>query len=149
MDNKKNKVIIILILFFIVIGSYLSLKYLNNNSQKTTPVNTNLYTGLDDFEINVNGNISMKEFYGPPNYGETPEIDKIEAYYVLKLREPIILPDGLKPIAVEEIQLILNNTISRNFNANWNYNIKGKAFFAFTGHHHTPIILIVDEISVL
>jgi hypothetical protein len=99
-----------------------------------------------DFEMSVYGNISLKKFYGPPNYGETPETDEIEAYYVLTLIEPIILENVLKLNVGEEIQLILNSNVNEKFNANSNYNIKGNGFLALTGHHHTPIILISDEI---
>jgi hypothetical protein len=96
--------------------------------------------------IHIFGNLLLKQFYGPPNYGEISEIDRIESYYVLQLYEPIIFTNGLKTETVEEIQLILNDNIRKEFTINWSYIIDGRAFFAETGHHHTPIIIIVDSI---
>jgi hypothetical protein len=158
-----NVILKIILLFTVIIGSYLLYKYINNNSKENSFVenislsdeSTSLDTNFDnyqkieeDFKINVYGNISLKEFYGSPNYGENPETDNIETYYVLKLIEPIIISEYLELEKGEEIQLILNNNIKRNFNTNLNYNINGMAFFAQTGHHHTKIILVVDDIII-
>ena len=96
--------------------------------------------------INVSGNILTKQFYGPPNYGETPEIDKIESYYILQLNEPITFTRGYITETVEEIQLIISDDINIDLITNWSYTVNGNAFFAETGHHHTPVIIIVNTI---
>jgi hypothetical protein len=101
-------------------------------------------------EIKINGNIVLKQFYGPPNYGETPEIDRIEDHYVLILYEPISFSNGFEIIIVEEIQLIFNiNKTIRNINSNWDYIVTGEAFFKQTGHHHTPVVILVVDLITL
>ena len=100
----------------------------------------------DHKNIKINGNIILKQFYGPPNYGETPEIDMTESYYVLKLNELISFSNEINMITVEEIQLILDINNIGNINSNYDYLVVGKAFFAETGHHHTPVIILVDLI---
>ena len=100
----------------------------------------------DHKSIKINGNIILKQFYGPPNYGETPEVDIIESYYVLKLNESFSFSDEKNMITVEEIQLILDINNIGNVNSNCDYLVVGKAFFAEIGHHHTPVIILVDMI---
>ena len=111
---------------------------------------TNLYVILDNrnhVDINIFGRIMLKQFYGPPNYGETPEIDKIESYYILQLYEPIIFEQGLRIETVEEIQLIYRNNINIEIITDWSYIIDGEAFFAETSHHHTPVIITINRIT--
>jgi hypothetical protein len=105
------------------------------------------YGGQEYINFNIYGQITLKNFYGPPNYGETPDIDRIESYYVLKLLEPITIVSGSEKIKVEEIQLLFiggsGNKIDRG-----SYTVEGKLYLAQTGHHHTPVILIVDKIEM-
>jgi hypothetical protein len=101
---------------------------------------------MGDLNLVTYGNIVLKQFYGPPNYGETPAIDSIETFYVLILHGPMTIKHGSETVTVEEIQLTSNNNI-KNINANQKYYITGRASFWQTGHHHTPIIISVDRIS--
>jgi hypothetical protein len=107
---------------------------------------TNLYIISDnqnEININISGNIILKQFFGPPNYGEMPEIDKTETYYVLQLNEAITFIQGNNKEIVNEIQLVFIDSINLELKKDCNYIVKGNAFFAHTGHHHTPIILFV------
>jgi hypothetical protein len=112
--------------------------------------NDNLFCQDDDLIGRVieefNGQILLKQFYGPPGYGKTPKIDSIESLYVLKLNEPTTFTNWTETIVVEEIQLFFDKNVKRNFSIDKDYNIKGKAFFRFAEHHRTPIIIEVYEI---
>jgi len=106
-----------------------------------------IFSDQNEIEVKINGNIILKQFYGPPNYGETPEIDSIENHYVLKLNEPISFSNETEIIIIDEIQLILDfNKLTDEINPNIDYLVVGRAFFRQTGHHHTQIIIIVDLI---
>jgi hypothetical protein len=102
--------------------------------------------GEEYIEFHIYGNIKLQEFYGPPNFGETPELDTIEQYYILELYEPITFVKGEEIVTVEEIQLLFPNGIKKEIDTDWGYIIDGKLYFAETGHHHTPVILFVDRI---
>jgi hypothetical protein len=102
----------------------------------------------NDININASGNIVLRPFYGPPNYGETPEIDQIESYYVLILNEPVTFTRGYVTETVQEIQLIIIDNVNIALNAD-NYMVNGNAFFAETGHHHTPVVIMVNMILIL
>ncbi|GHV07140.1 hypothetical protein FACS189485_16940 [Spirochaetia bacterium] len=99
-------------------------------------------------DFHTYGIVKLKEFYGPPNFGETPSIDKIEYHYVFILLEPITFKKELEIVTVEEIQLIFPNGIKKEIEDGGGYIIEGRLFFAETGHHHTPVILIVNRIAV-
>ena len=110
----------------------------------------NLYiipNNQNGINVSVSGNIVLKQFYGPPNYGETPKIDKIESHYVLLLNKPITFKQGNSTKTIEEIQLIIVDKISIELRTDWKYIVNGNAFFAETGHHHTPVIIIVNTIT--
>ena len=135
--NMKKMFFVSILITIINVGNLFCQKY-----------TTQYYLILNDkgyVDITINGNILLKKFYGPPNYGESPEIDIIENYYVLILNETITFSDGSETETVDEIQLILNNNINKNFDESLNYVIKGQAFFAITGHHHTPIVISVEK----
>jgi hypothetical protein len=104
----------------------------------------------DYINFHIYANVLLKQFYGPPNYDETPEEDKIEYHYVLKLYDPITFIKGIKEVTVEEMQLIFyNEELKRTIDSNWlGYVIEGKVYFSETGHHHTPLIMVVDRINL-
>jgi len=133
----KIKMYIFVIGFILIGNGYLFCQVYNNQ----------LY--IDDFiNISINGKIILKQFYGPPGYGETPKIDSKEYFYVLILDKPIKVIGGGE--MVEEIQLSLgetvNENIKKNFSIDKDYNVKGEAMYWWNIHHRTPIVIFVDEI---
>lgn len=72
-----------LILFFIVLYG------LNSTEKK-----------IDEIPVTLMGTVSIMQYYGSLNYGETPEIDSIEKYPVLTLCTPFAITiDGKKSIS--------------------------------------------------
>jgi hypothetical protein len=137
----KKKMYLFVISFIIISnGNLFCQSFIYNNQLYTFPGD------FGDIDININGNIVLKQFYGPPGYGETPKIDSVELFYVLILDKPIMVSSEGETFAVKEIQLSLDEKIKRNFSNNKDYIIKGKAFFWHTIHHRTPIVISVDEI---
>jgi hypothetical protein len=108
----------------------------------------------DYINFHIYADVLLKQFYGPPNYGETPEEDIIEYHYILKLYDPITFSKGMRDdvieITIEEIQLIFNNEeMIKIIDLNWRGHVVwGKLYFSETGHHHTPLIMVVDRINL-
>jgi hypothetical protein len=99
--------------------------------------------------INISGRLLVKPFYGPPGYGESPEIDVIERAYILQLYEPVTFVTGYYSTKVDEIQLIIyNESDIKGLIVDSNYVVDGDAFYALIGHHHTPIMLSVNRITL-
>ncbi|GMO42193.1 MAG: hypothetical protein Ta2F_18210 [Termitinemataceae bacterium] len=91
--------------------------------------------------IILKGKIELREFYGPPNYGENPKTDKKESYYFLLLDKSLIINSK----NIKELQIIFaTQKDAGNFMAGERYYIKGKLFLAITGHHHSPVLILAD-----
>jgi hypothetical protein len=127
----RKKQGILLVLFFIVLHS------LNSTEHK-----------IDEIPVTLVGTVAIMQYYGPPNYGETPEIDSIEKYPVLTLQKPFAITIAGKEVCIPYIQIIRNQKLTNYpFIAGRNYVINGKIFLAQTGHHHTEVVLFTDSIS--
>ena len=137
---KKNICKFAILFFVIGNGSNLFSQNSNRTRLFIIPNNQNYVN------VTIFGRLITKQFYGPPNYGETPQIDSIETHYVLQLSETITFRQGSFTATVGEIQLIFNNN-NTGLITGRNYVIDGEAFFAETGHHHTPIIISVNRIT--
>lgn len=98
-------------------------------------------------DISIHGKVLSKEVYGPPTFGENPNLDVKEKVYYLswdKAEEFII--DG-KSTKIKELQLIFlsskKNLIS--LQEGIPYDFSGKINIAETGHHYTEYIFIVNN----
>lgn len=99
--------------------------------------------------VEVVGRIVFEERYGPPNYGETPELDTKELVPVLHLEHSISVeprPGTSENLArlrgIDRIQIQLNTEAPavEEF-AGACTTVRGSLFEATTGHHSTPVVL--------
>ena len=103
----------------------------------------------------VSGVISIKEYFGPPNYGENPDTDSKEKFYFIALDKPLCVN------ASSEYDSAENNINSMEmvyapsdypFNNAWlgkRVSVSGTLFHAQTAHHHTPVLITVTETHIL
>ena len=105
--------------------------------------------------VELRGKLTTKWFYGPPNFGENPKTDAKEEFFILILSKAINvrgntdIESDFNRISVEhvrEMELVLSvphkNLIGKNVI------VKGTLFHAFTGHHHTDVLMSVQSISL-
>ena len=116
---------------------------------------------LDAPSVTLVGSLVEEVHYGPPNYGETPEVDRVGRAYVLVLDEPVTVvgdtaaatgadnPGTISRIKVSKVQLAgvlycdpTKNLVGKRIQAT------GSLFPSHTGHHHTRILLDIDENGV-
>lgn len=103
----------------------------------------------------LKGNLITRLYYGAPNYGENPESDDKEYPFILQLDEPIEVHvssenDKLTIIETSEIQLVSMSDEHFKFlksHKNERIEVSGELFEAFTGHHHTNVLLVIDDIN--
>jgi hypothetical protein len=101
--------------------------------------------------VELEGTLTIKTYYGPPNYGEHPKTDSKEAQWILRLNEPVDVigddryPETMSVHGIRYIQLVLlgrqSELIGRKVLA------KGTLFHALTAHHHTDVLMDVQSIS--
>lgn len=110
------------------------------------------------FEPNVSiieGTLITRLHYGPPNYGEDPENDEHQYPFILLLDAPInVIAEDTDEVNsdtydVSEIQLALRGESYVQKAKQYKdkrIKVQGTLFSAFTGHHHTEVLMFVDEI---
>ncbi|MDR1976871.1 MAG: DUF4431 domain-containing protein [Campylobacteraceae bacterium] len=102
-----------------------------------------LKDGVDSKDVALKGTIALKQFYGAPNYGETPDIDKVEKHYFLTLDTPLPVKINGKPQTITELQIISED----KYNANTPYTLRGRLFLGHSGHHHSKVLIAADKIA--
>lgn len=100
--------------------------------------------------IQLTGKIDQKSSFGPPNYGETPDIDKKEIYYCLSLDKLQKVEFCGKKVLIKNIQLIFNSQthLESSIVIGEKYIVYGYLQFSETGHHHTDCIFIVEDLKI-
>ena len=110
-----------------------------------------------DRKVTVTGLVGELAKYGAPNYGENPEEDDIEKYQ-------IIIPDWgqkcdgklIEWWGEESEEVDLNSSmklilINRNISLKTGvrYRMTGTIMQAWTGHHHTNFLLLVESVEII
>jgi hypothetical protein len=96
--------------------------------------------------------INRQTFPGPPNYESIRKGDKPETYWVLHLPDTVCTQPGGDndgEYKVTDLQLTLSRkqyVLYRKFLGR-RVNVTGKLSHAITGHHHTPVLMEVTDIS--
>jgi len=97
------------------------------------------------------GKVTLEKFYGPPNYGETPEIDQKEEIPLLDIGRSIRMTGisyGVVSKATDQNKIQLITEDGGQIKAAPCVNVTGTLFEAISGHHHTPVLLKVSHISL-
>lgn len=104
--------------------------------------------------VAVTGRISKHIFPGPPNFESVRRGDAPETTWVLHLARPICIKRGQDETneaeqGVTDLQLALEPaeyTRYRNL-LNQVVVVRGKLFHSHTGHHHTKVLLDVNDMK--
>jgi hypothetical protein len=104
--------------------------------------------------VTLTGKLVMKEFYGPPGYGEDPKTDSKEHAAILLLTSPIKViaekDDQFNETRdnIKEVQLINVKRIALSKFFEKKVKVTGKLSLAITGHHHTDVLIEIDDIQL-
>lgn len=104
--------------------------------------------------VSLRGKVKRVTFPGRPNYESIKNGDEPERYWVLFLPKPICVqgnekddPDSETEKGVKEIQLIIKNYDRYRHLLGKTVSVSGSLMHAITGHHHTSVLLQVDEMK--
>ncbi len=96
----------------------------------------------------LTGVVIIKKAYGAPNYGETPNLDTIEYYPVLKLDRPHSFSLEKNECEIKEIQLIfLADDLNMSNLDGQRVSVNGKIEMANSGHHHESYYIVISNLS--
>ena len=120
--------------------------------KRNQPGATELY--YEPYESTLTGTLIREEFFGPPGYGEYPETDTKEPYFILYLDKKINIKNAPEEKIINDphenvnkIQLVINDyEIFRPY-LNKKVTVTGTLFSAHTGHHHTAVLLFGTELK--
>ena len=100
----------------------------------------------DEQNVALQGTITWVKAYGPPNYGETPKIDKQIKYPAVTLKEGFYFKNtsgfGNDEPNVKTLQLVPNGEQDYgDFPRSGCVVVKGNLFAAETANHYTPVLI--------
>lgn len=137
-------------------GDLVTDKNLKNKKAKTTTDANQREYYYSDKAVNLKGTLKIESYYGPPGYGETPEIDTRQECYVLHLDHSINLNAEVSNnqegefertlLNVEKIQLTASDIKLGNF-VNKHIQVSGSFFPAHTGYHRTDVLMDVSKVN--
>ena len=108
---------------------------------------------LKDSRVTVSGRLTTQLFAGPPNFESIAQGDAEERAFILELPSRLCANDGdfIEPTesfdrvhlngAEAAISAVLNSVVGRNVT------VRGEAFGSHTGHHHAPLVMLVEEVT--
>lgn len=107
--------------------------------------------------VSIQGRVSLKPAYGPPGYGEDPKHDAHEDYLALTFDAPVCVTASSKPHSedvgetdIKTMQLAFPTAKAFQDAKQWigkHTSVNGSLYHAFSGHHHTLVLMTVQEIA--
>ncbi len=96
----------------------------------------------------LTGLVYLKTFYGPPNYGESPDTDALETQALLALDEPICVrasgeDSTVDAVGVSDVTLVPLGGIGFARFSGRRVSVTGSLFSPITGHHRTAVLIEV------
>jgi len=96
----------------------------------------------------LQGIVTVETFYGPPNFGESPETDSKVRQAILRLDSPICTQESAdEPAELGQVRITLAPTGGLNLDAHAGkrVTVTGALFHASTGHHRTPLLMAIRQ----
>lgn len=105
----------------------------------------------------IEGFITTVRYYGPPNWGDTPEEDTLLTAYILQLQNPISVVNNDKnsdneTTTTTEVQLVAYDFLKQITKASKRHKkvrIKGEFFSSHTGYHIRKILMDVKGFEIV
>jgi hypothetical protein len=104
--------------------------------------------------VTATGRLRLRTFAGPPNYESVAGGDAAERTFILELPRPACIDGGEFADPSERVVTVhlssndaairarLRRAVGRRVTAS------GEGFAAHTGHHHAPLVLLADRLTV-
>lgn len=105
--------------------------------------------------ITVSGRLTMQLFPGPPNYESIAAGDAEERTFIIELPRAVCIDDGGEfadpseqfvtvhvSSTQEALLTVLGASVGRHVT------VSGEGFASHTGHHHAPLVVLADRITV-
>lgn len=104
--------------------------------------------------VTLSGKVVLRTFFGPPNYGESPETDARETQALLQLDQPLCtLASDARDEPAERNQrtvtLVPMGSLSLKPYVGKHVSVQGSLYHADNGHHRTPVLIAIRQAPVV
>ena len=106
--------------------------------------------------VRLSGLLSLEEHYGPPNFGETPDVDVSERIIVLKLDSPIVVTadpsDGANRDSFSNVKKVqLSGSVVSGLYARVGNHVvvEGSLFEKQSSEHFTDVLMTARSVTNL
>lgn len=154
MNKYPCKFVITLLYFLILLATF------TQNSSLARDTKNNIVHYEPDV-VELSGTLERQTFPGPPNYESIKDGDVMERHWYLRLSSPVdvVATDPHSAINSESennvniMQLVLGYEdplwkILKNVRIGTSATITGTLYHRHTGHHHSRVLLNVDEMRI-
>lgn len=98
----------------------------------------------------LSGTVVLRTFFGPPNYGESPETDARETQALLQLDRPLCTVESAARAEPAErnqrlVTLVPIGALALKPYAGKHVAVRGSLFHADNGHHRTPVLIAIRQ----
>lgn len=105
-------------------------------------------------KVSVSGRLTLQLFPGVPNFESIAAGDAEERTFIVELPAETCIDDGgdfadpaekfvtVQVSGADRLSTVLKAAVGRNVL------IEGEGFASYTGHHHAPLVVIADRVSV-
>ena len=96
--------------------------------------------------VKLEGVVTIRTFYGPPNFGENPATDDKVKQAILKLDRPLCVlasEDDNAEDKQREVTLVPSENIRFAPYAGKRVRVTGSLYHGFNAHHNTPVLIQV------
>ena len=107
--------------------------------------------------VELEGVLEREHRYGPPNYGESPEIDRSLTVYTFSIREPIDVgrPDTLSEVndspvrEVSKVHVVVSDeACDADLEIGKTVRLRGALSKQTSGHHFYPVLFSLEPASL-
>jgi hypothetical protein len=118
------------------------------------PAHAESCLAYDPSTVTLEGKITSHWAYGPPNFGEDPKHDAKEGFIRLDLARPICVAGDSQDFdrperGIRHLEMVYYPYRFLKIWMNGRVSVTGTLFHAFTGHHHTTVLITVTETHLL
>ena len=106
----------------------------------------------EDPTVSLKGKVIVRTFFGPPGYGENPKADSKEQQALLVLDHAICVDASRDEEGATneiEITLVPIGNFGLSTFVGKRVTVKGSLFHANTAHHHTKVLMQLEQPSAV
>lgn len=148
---RPNKILPSCLIILLAVASLSLTIYSQENGKSRSSHKKEIWYNYEPDTVALVGTINEGVTYGPPGYGETPKIDRVDKYFIITLEVPISVKGNQNFDTfrhVKKLALTGNSGVYTALHSimNRKVKIKGQLYQPIIGFHPTKVMMDVKEV---